>query len=157
MSPKISKILVVLLMIAVLGCGIYVIYANRGQEDFFDTVIDAIFVVAAAMVLIIVPYLRIGQIKKLKSSGIRIEAEVIGVQEIEGEKEKDVDYRIAVKAIDPKTGKEKIYYSDPLTANPQKYLPSKLTVILDPDNVNKYYVDIDFLDKIKPEEDEGVV
>ncbi len=139
-------------MTVILLIGIVVVISYWGQENFYDVLIEAIIDVAMCEVFIAAPFYEIGVLKKLKEEGMRIEADLVGVREVTTEGEKKKEYMVVAKAFDSKSGQEKEYYSDFLEHNPEKYLPKKIGIHVNPKNTEKYYMDLEFLNKFKPDD-----
>lgn len=153
MKENIARILVYLGgAVLIIGC---VFLAYGYFQD--DNLGDAIEVVIVGLVvfagLIVLPILRKKKEERLKAQGLRLEADVVGVEKVINE-DKKMEYIIVAKGKDIKTGQEIEFNSDTLNADPEKYLPSKITVLVDPQNSKDYVMDLDFLDKITPEEAE---
>lgn len=133
---------------------VYYLYSQFGTQDFYDDLADVILVTVGLELVVLITFLRIGQIERLKESGQRIEAQVVGVQEVVDEEKKDKDYKIVAKYVSPATGQEYVYTSETMEYNPQNFLPAKVTVYIDPHDPNKYYLDTDFLNSVEPDDDE---
>jgi hypothetical protein len=142
--------IVTAIVLLVLAGLIFEAVMKKNYDDLFDLVV---FALIFFVFIIVLPLKRIGTIKDLRSSGIRIEAKVNGVDEsVEDSKTR---YEIIAIGKNPVNGQEMQFESDPLRADPTRYLPEKIVIYIDPQDAGNYYMDIDFLDDINPEDEEG--
>jgi len=148
-----AKILLYAFGLLIIVGSAYWVYSEFQDKNTQGVIEGLLSGIAAFIFLIIAPIWRKKTEEKLRARGLRLEADLVRVDTIENENKK-LEYIIVAKGRNLATGQEMEFLSDSLKADPTKYLPVKLTVLVDPDNPKKYMLDLDFLDQIRPKEAE---
>jgi hypothetical protein len=85
----------------------------------------------------------------LHQNGRRIQAEVKGVELNSSVAVNGVNpYRIACQWLDPASNQVYLFHSGNIWYDPTDYLPKSLEVLVDPNNLHRYTVEISFLPKL---------
>jgi hypothetical protein len=85
----------------------------------------------------------------LHQNGRRIQAEVKGVELNTSVAVNGVNpYRIACQWLDPASNQVYLFHSGNIWYDPTDYLPKSLEVLVDPNNLHRYTVEISFLPKL---------